>query len=128
MFAIYASNADALNEVNVLFSGNTVNNVIKYKAELYGGTTIYIRPKDNDIVGEVIIMPQLVPVGIGNYDFTGVSFSESTQLNTLIAQVANLTTVTAKESTLNSAVTSIKGAENKDLTQVYNNTPTIDNA
>ena len=116
-------------------------------------------------------MPQVVPVGIGNYDFTVVSFSESTQLNTLIAQVANLTTITAKEATLalvktqtdkmqfnaqnhiasnvhqlqagaitdiqngiakttelNSAVTSIKGANNKDITQVFNNTPTIDNA
>ena len=41
-------------------------------------------------------MPQVVPTGIGNYDFTVVSFSESTQLNTLIAQVANLTTVSAK--------------------------------
>lgn len=79
-------------------------------------------------------MPQVVPTGIGNYDFTVVSFSESTQLNTLIAQVANLTTITAKESTtaktteLNSAVSSIKGADNKDITQVFNNTPTIDNA
>jgi hypothetical protein len=34
-FAIYESNADALNEVNALFSGTAVNNVIKYKAELY---------------------------------------------------------------------------------------------
>jgi hypothetical protein len=34
-FSIYASNADALNEVNALFSGTAVNNVIKYKAELY---------------------------------------------------------------------------------------------
>jgi hypothetical protein len=45
-------------------------------------------------------MPQVVPTGIGNYDFTVVSFSESTQLNTLIAQVTNLTTITAKEATL----------------------------
>lgn len=35
-FAIYASNADALNEVNPIFSGTAVNNIIKYKAELYG--------------------------------------------------------------------------------------------
>lgn len=101
-FAIYASNADALNEVNALFSGTAVSNVIKYKAELYGGQTIYIRPKDNDIVGEVLIMPQVIPVGIGNYDFTVVSFWESTQLNTLIAQVTNLTNITAIETTAQS--------------------------
>lgn len=92
VFAIYASNADALAEVNPLFSGDTVNNVIRYKAEQYGGQTIYIRPSDNDIVGEVLIMPQVVPTGIWNYTFTVVSFSESTQLNTLIAQVTQLQT------------------------------------
>ena len=54
-------------------------------------------------------MPQVVPVGIGNYDFTVVSFSESTQLNTVIAQLTNLTTITAKEDT----VQAIKG--NTDL-------------
>lgn len=151
-FSIYASNSDALNEVNALFSGTAENNVIKYKAELYGWATIYIRPKDNDIVWEVLIMPQVVPVGIGNYDFTVVSFSESTQLNTVIAQLTNLTTITAKETTsqaiqtkvntLNntdltwialtsdviSAIIDIKGADSKDITQVYNNTPSIDPA
>ena len=61
-------------------------------------------------------MPQVVPLGIGNYDFTVVSFSESTQLNTLIAQITNLTTITAKETTSQEIKTKVNTLNNTDLT------------
>jgi hypothetical protein len=89
-FGIYASNSDALAEINPIFTGTSPNTTIKYKAEQYGGQTIYIRPTSSTIVGEVVIMPQLVPVGIGNYTFNVVAFSEDYQLSIIINSLNTL--------------------------------------
>lgn len=58
----------------------------------------------------------------------GLTTTERTDIRSDLERTGGKLDLTAKTTELNSAVTSIKGVDNKDITQVFNNTPTIDNA
>ena len=77
----------------------------------------YVAPDNSDIATIVSKLPTAGAKIAG----------EGTTAKNLDQVTADLSTV-AKTTELNAAVTSIKGASNKDLTQVFNNTPSIDPA